>query len=1055
SLGSRSADGAQGVDISIEVYHPDDLTDSLISSRLHEGYSVMQALGQMGRTLEAQIQKIHSTVEELKSRIPALEEAVTRQWGKAEVLTAMETDLAKINASLLAGAKKKDDGTALRAPVLARSFEEVTEEAAQAVLDARKSPRARLVSVRRIYTTATAADKNTLTELARGYDGSEALSFRTMAAAMLALKPDTAADTTPPETLAAAPLAEDLEAAIAELRSDLPSQDYIADLNRRAGWDGVETDLSPEEVAQLADSKRVGLEFARDQRRAAETHHQWNEQAREMVASDRDGVLRALLQTARKGGQITNAVQVKACQILLPDLMRAAVTSRDPKAMQDAEALAWAYDIAGTETARALTARWQPHLTAEERHRELIAKMIFTPNAAKRKEVDEAPTPAMKAKEVADLEAELARVRAEARERIRELEEAFRTDARDAAATRDTLQQVRAQAAHEVANLKRQLTRVRNQKDKLEVLHDANTQRLTQIEEALADMGVTLSDLFVSKEAIIRLRGSTVVKNALEAFNIKERLAMKMRMEGHTDRQIAEKSGISRSKIPDVSRRFDAALESAIGAWVDRGFSLADFEMLDTAGNIVAVDSIIDDQGNLRAGARAAALSAEDRKKRIDEIMRAIVPSDRARKSGTLKRREGAPAGEPFGFDLSRPEHAVRIARAIQAVDSTAVDMLYEYWINGILSGPATHVANVVGNTANVGLEYLLQRPLEAITNTLMGGDPAGASLGEYRAIAKYARQAFADAVHHARLAWITEASLFELQWSGVGGIQNAGGLKGEAPRAAIKGNAGRIIRIPSRALLYADEFAKRFVGRIEAAAQAHRLGIAQGFSGAALDSYIATQVKTPSSPAWLAAIDKAKEMTFQQDLPQLLEGVQRMKGERSKTWWGAVLKLALNLVFPFIKTPFNIFATGLRKTPLGSLKLAGKAGMSLWKIKDGKPFFDSYPRAALARDMAEQLIGWTAMLILSGMAEGDPDDESKLILITGTRNRDDKAGEGQLLNRARGGETTILWRGKPVLNYGRYEPFSTAIVSMVNAMRQMKSLDHGRRAGEVITAML
>ncbi len=388
---------------------------------------------------------------------------------------------------------------------------------------------------------------------------------------------------------------------------------------------------------------------------------------------------------------------------------------------------------------------------------------------------------------------------------------------------------------------------------------------------------------------------------------------------------------------------------------------------------------------------------------------------------------------------------------ANQRLDSTATDMVYEFWINGLLSGPATHSANIAGNIGNAALEYLIQRPAEALTNAVLFRNVAGASLGEYKSMAKYVSRASALALRFANIAWRTEISLFDAQWLNEPiQIKGNSGDKGQVQRFAIPDQFGRVVRTPSRFLQWADEWAKHFFGTLEASAQAHRLALADGLKPgtAAFDDRVEQLVGTPGSPAWLAAVDKAHRLTFTQELPGPLHKAQTLLHERAETALGAFIKTALRFLFPFVRTPYNIFATGLRKTPLGTARMAWK-GIAAWK--DGKPFFDSYPQAAIAGDLAEQLIGWTVATLLYGMAEGDPDDEKKLILFTGTRSRSDDRGEDQLLDRTRGGETTILVNGKPVFHYGRYEPFATVITTIVDAARDLKKIKGGQPTGKAI----
>ena len=70
------------------------------------------------------------------------------------------------------------------------------------------------------------------------------------------------------------------------------------------------------------------------------------------------------------------------------------------------------------------------------------------------------------------------------------------------------------------------------------------------------------------------------------------------------------------------------------------------------------------------------------------------------------------------------------VLRSELAARSSRGDQLYEFWINSILSGPATHVRNVAGNTLNTAYELGPKRAVEAAINVAVR-NPKGATFGE------------------------------------------------------------------------------------------------------------------------------------------------------------------------------------------------------------------------------------------------------------------------------------------------------------------------------------
>lgn len=398
------------------------------------------------------------------------------------------------------------------------------------------------------------------------------------------------------------------------------------------------------------------------------------------------------------------------------------------------------------------------------------------------------------------------------------------------------------------------------------------------------------------------------------------------------------------------------------------------------------------------------------------------------------------------------PAQDYRIARIISTVDATGLDMLQEYWINGILSGPQTHVVNTLGNLLSGGWEYTGQRGMEMLTNLFMR-DPASAQVGEIPQLLKGLRRGMGEAWSMAAKAWDAEADVAtDAYLNEQAEFTGDSWDKSRRIKAAIGGKTGRVIRMPGRALMAMDSFFKTIFANMEVGAQAYRIGRARGLEGEQLQTFIENEIKATGSASWIRAMEKAKEATFQGDINTRDKGGSYADHAASEFMRATNSVRLLKFLFPFVKTPYNIFKTGLRKSPLGAANVLYQlARAGFYKMKDGKPVWDSYPKAAAVKHFSEQTIAFMALASMFGMMEGDEDDDKKMILITGGRGggRMD-SGARDLQKRTQGGPYQIRIGGK-WFPYGRLEPIATTLGTMTDAVRAVKS---GRNAPQVGAAM-
>lgn len=255
--------------------------------------------------------------------------------------------------------------------------------------------------------------------------------------------------------------------------------------------------------------------------------------------------------------------------------------------------------------------------------------------------------------------------------------------------------------------------------------------------------------------------------------------------------------------------------------------------------------------------------------------------------------------------NMKTPEEFISAAKALDKPSKW--DMFIEYWINGLLSGPATHATNILSNAATIAWG-IPERQLAAMYSKKVRPSEAMAMVGGIL-------EAQGDAF---RLAW----KAFKAEESQLG----KGKLEG--PTRAITGDAleltgvagravdllGSVIRLPGRALLASDDYFKSIAFRAELRALAKRESFRKvtqsRLSGKeARKKMIEIEERILQSPPESiedAAKEFASYVTFTRDLGETGQKIQ------------AVMSTPLGrVVVPFVKTPTNIFKYSGERTPL------------------------------------------------------------------------------------------------------------------------------------------
>lgn len=411
----------------------------------------------------------------------------------------------------------------------------------------------------------------------------------------------------------------------------------------------------------------------------------------------------------------------------------------------------------------------------------------------------------------------------------------------------------------------------------------------------------------------------------------------------------------------------------------------------------------------------------------LDSVAKVRSVLDAMRRSLTDRERQEQRRKvlEETGVDIDRlpadiaddPRRLDRVLTAALTGQATRADKLYEYWINAILSGPATHAANTIGNLANLAYELGLKRLGEVAVGKLLGRKDR-ARLDDFRAMWRAV---------DVRGAWDRARTAFDLE-----AVSGAGKFNEQAA-PAIGGRLGRAIRIPGRYLRAADEFAKSLVVPVEAAAYALRTGRGRGLSGAELERHVQRELASDGSASSQYARRRSLELTFQEEPGAAIRYLVALREQ------GGAIGTVMKYMLPFLKTPGNLLRQGVRKSPLGVVPLATEAYRA-WR--SGKGVSDE-----LVSRAAEQLLAWGAVagLILAG-------DDDDLPVITGT-NGGGSRGERDF--RGRNVPAYSIRVGDKWYSYRRIEPIATGLALIADGIEAYRSVRSGGDATAALKTAL
>ncbi len=311
--------------------------------------------------------------------------------------------------------------------------------------------------------------------------------------------------------------------------------------------------------------------------------------------------------------------------------------------------------------------------------------------------------------------------------------------------------------------------------------------------------------------------------------------------------------------------------------------------------------------------------------------------------------------GQDAAIDLAQMIDALNDPAKInkftrEAFKVTVWDMIREFWINAILSGPRTHTTNIGGNI----IPALWQIPETAVAATI-GTFHGGEKVRIMEATA--------------RLSGLIEGTKDGL-------VAAAATIKTGEPtdlvsklenhrKRAIPGVLGTIVRTPGTLLMAEDDLFKAMNYRAELHTLATRQALREKKTGKSLSTRISELIDDPPPSMKKAAHEAAIYSTFQSKLGPI---GSHITGLRDKIPGGY-------LILPFIRTPGNLMKYAAERTPFGFLMQGVRENLS---GKNGNVARDTQiARMALGSAIAAVTASYALAGMISGAGPDDPEERA------------------------------------------------------------------------------
>lgn len=361
---------------------------------------------------------------------------------------------------------------------------------------------------------------------------------------------------------------------------------------------------------------------------------------------------------------------------------------------------------------------------------------------------------------------------------------------------------------------------------------------------------------------------------------------------------------------------------------------------------------------------------------------------------------------------------------AVKALGARKRDMVMEYYINALLSGPQTHAVNILSNTMTA-LAQLPEHALAATFGTLRRAGERAASRSLGREVGSADQVVFSEVgSRFVGLIQGTREGLREaVRTFRTGDAADAVTKVENASFEAIPGKLGDIVRLPTRALAAEDELFKGMARRMELAGLAVRKAHTEGLRGDEAKARAADLLENPTDEMLGQAQDYARYLTFQAPLGPV---TTKIAGAANSSPF-------LKFLIPFVRTPTNLLKFSIERSPAAPM-------LREWRkdIAAGGARRD----IAAARALVGTGIGalfYEAALDGRITGGGPADDNAKRLLL------------------ADGWQPYSVRVGDKYYSYRRLDPFSTTIGTVADMVDLNSHMTERQRekSGMLVTAAI